>query len=85
MKTELKYGALMVDEFDAGQVVGEHIACQIFERQNRDFALQYASVAWKKEADPDNIPWDDAAKEERGQHWRLVYRYYPTLGGINFL
>jgi len=82
-KTELNYAALVADEFDAGQVIGEHVARQIFERQSSDFSLQYASVAWKKEADPDNIPWDVKLKEERGQYWRLVYRYYPKLSGIN--
>jgi hypothetical protein len=73
------YGALVTDEFDAGQEVGARIACQIFERQDSDYCLQYASVAWNKEADPDNIPWDVNNQEERGQHWRLVYRFYPQV------
>ena len=71
------FGALITDEHDAGQVIGERIATQIFKRQDDDYSLQYASVAWKKEADPENIPWDEENKEEIGQHWRLVYRYYP--------
>ena len=71
------YGALVTDEFDAGQVIGASIAVQIFKRQDDDYCLEYASVAWKKEADPDNIPWDEENQEERGQHWRLVYRFYP--------
>jgi len=72
-----RFGSLTTDEFDAGQVIGERIAVQIFKRQDIAYSLQYASVAWKKEADPDNIPWDEENKEERGQHWRLVYRFYP--------
>ena len=72
-----KFGSLVTDEFDAGQVIGERIAIQIFKRQANDYCLEYASVAWKKEADPENIPWDEENKEERGQHWRLVYRFYP--------
>ena len=72
-----RFGSLATDEFDAGQVIGERIAVQIFKRQDIVYSLQYASVAWKKEADPDNIPWDEENKEERGQHWRLVYRFYP--------
>ena len=72
-----KFGSLVTDEFDAGQLIGERIAVQIFQRQDIDYSLQYASVAWEKEADPDNIPWDEESKEERGQHWRLVYRFYP--------
>jgi len=71
------YGALITDEFDAGQVIGASIAVQIFKRQDSDYCLEYASVAWKKEADPDNIPWDVNNNEERGQNWRLVYRFYP--------
>ena len=72
-----KFGSLVTDEFDAGQVVGERLAVQIFKRQDIEYSLQYASVAWNKEADPENIPWDEENKEERGQHWRLVYRFYP--------
>ena len=72
-----RFGSLVTDEFDAGQVVGERLAVQIFKRQDIEYSLQYASVAWKKEADPENIPRDEENKEERGQHWRLVYRFYP--------
>ena len=72
-----RFGSLVTDSFDAGQVMGERIAIQIFKRQDNDYCLEYASVAWKKEADPENIPWDEENKEERGQHWRLVYRFYP--------
>ena len=32
-----RYGALITDEFDAGQVVGELTARQIFERQDHEF------------------------------------------------
>ena len=71
------YGALAVDYFDVGQVVGEQVVLQIFKRQDDEYSLQYATVDWKKEADPEKIPWDEVSKEERGQHWRLVYRYYP--------
>ena len=74
-----KYGSLVTDEFDVGQVVGASLAVQIFKRQDIEYSLQYASVAWKKEADPDNIPWDVNNQEERGQHWRLVYRFYPQV------
>ena len=74
-----RFGSLVTDEFDAGQVIGERIAVQIFKRQDNDYCLEYASVAWKKEADPENIPWDEENKEERGQHWRLVYRFYPEI------
>ena len=80
------YGALVSDEFDAGQVIGEAIARQIFQRQDRDYSLQYATLQWKKERKERGIEeceWDDVKKEERGQHWRLVYRYYPKLSGIN--
>lgn len=80
------YGALVSDEFDAGQVIGEDIARQIFERQDRDYSLQYATLQWKKERKERGIEdcdWDDVKKEERGQYWRLVYRYYPKLSGIN--
>ncbi len=82
----LNYGALVTDEFDAGQVIGEGLARQIFERQNREFSLQYATLQWKKERQErglEECEWDDVKKEERGQHWRLVYRYYPRLSGIN--
>ena len=72
-----RFGSLVTDEFDAGQVIGARIAVQIFKRQDNDYCFEYASVAWKKEADPENIPWDEENKEERGQHWRLVYRFYP--------
>ena len=71
------YGALAEDYFDVGQVVGEQVALQIFKRRDNEYSLQYATVDWKKEADPDNIPWDVNNNEERGQHWRLVYRFYP--------
>ena len=70
------YGALITDEFDACQVIGERVAVQIFERQDEDYSLQYASAVWEDDACPGNY-WDDEKKEERGQHWRLVYRYYP--------
>ena len=70
------YGALVTDEFDAGQVIGERIATQIFKRQDDDYSLQYASAVWGNDACPSNY-WDDEEKQEIGQHWRLVYRYYP--------
>ena len=75
-----KYGALETDEYDAGQVIGESVARKIFERHDKDYCLQYATLDWKKERDErgiENCEWDDAKKEERGQYWRLVYRYYP--------
>ena len=71
------YGALTVDHFDLGQVVGERVALEIFKRQDDEYSLQYAAVNWKRESDPDSIPWDEVNQEERGRHWRLVYRYYP--------
>ena len=85
-KAELKYAALVADEFDAGQVIGEHVARQIFKRQDSDFSLQYATLQWKKErarVGAEDCEWDDVKKEERGQHWRLVYRFYPKLSGIS--
>jgi len=80
-KSELNYGALVSDEYDVGQVIGEHTARQIFERQDSDFSLQYATLQWKKERKMrgiENCEWDDVKKEERGQYWRLVYRFYPS-------
>ena len=80
-KSELNYGALVSDEYDVGQVIGEHTARQIFERQDSDFSLQYATLQWKKERKMRGIEdceWDDVKKEERGQHWRFVYRFYPS-------
>jgi len=80
-KSELNYGALVTDEYDVGQVIGEHTARQIFERQDSDFSLQYATLQWKKERKMRGIEdceWDDVKKEERGQYWRLVYRFYPS-------
>ena len=70
------FGALITDEYDAGQVIGEHIAIQIFKRQDDDYSLQYASAVWDDDAIPTEY-WDDATKQERGQHWRFVYRFYP--------
>ena len=81
-KIELNYAALIADEFDVGHVVGEHVARQIFERRDSEFALQYATLQWKKEREARGIEdcdWDDVKKEERGQYWRLVYRYYPQV------
>ena len=80
-KSELSYGAIVTDEYDVGQVIGEHTARQIFERQDSDFSLQYATLQWKKERKMRGIEdceWDDVKKEERGQYWRLVYRFYPS-------
>ena len=70
------FGALITDEYDAGQVIGERIATQIFKRQDDDYSLQYASAVWDDDVCPSNY-WDDEEKQEIGQHWRLVYRYYP--------
>ena len=59
---------------------------EIFQRQDSDFSLQYATLQWKKEREARGIEdcdWDDVKKEERGQHWRLVYRFYPKLSGIS--
>ena len=70
------FGALITDEHDAGQVIGERIATQIFKRQDDDYSLQYASAVWDDDVCPSNY-WDDEEKQEIGQHWRLVYRYYP--------
>lgn len=72
-----RFGALVTDSFDAGQVIGESVARDIFKRQDIEYELQYVVVDWKKEADPDNIPWNSLQMEEEGQHWRLVYRFYP--------
>ena len=74
------YAALETDEFDAGQVIGEAIARKIFERLDDDYCLQYATLDWKKERKKRGIEdceRADVMKEERGQYWRLVYRYYP--------
>ena len=79
-KSELNYAALIADEFDVGHVVGEHVARQIFERRDREFSLQYATLQWKKERKMRGIEdceWDSVNREERGQYWRFVYRYYP--------
>ena len=70
------FGALITDEYDAGQVIGESIATQIFKRQDDDYSLQYASAVWDDDVCPSNY-WNDEEKQEIGQHWRLVYRYYP--------
>mgnify|MGYP003112984012 FL=1 len=70
------FGALITDEYDAGQVIGERIATQIFKRQDDDYSLQYASAVWDDDTCPSNY-WDDEEKQEIGQHWRLVYRFYP--------
>ena len=45
-----KYGALITDEFDAGQVIGEDIARQIFERQDREYGRKSAPSAALKTA-----------------------------------
>ena len=71
-----RFGALVTDSFDAGQVVMESVAVEIFKRQDNDYSLQYASAVWDDDAIPTEY-WDDATKQERGQHWRLVYRFYP--------
>lgn len=79
-KSELNYAALIADEHDVGQVVGEHTARQIFERQDSDFSLQYATLQWEKERarlGTEDCEWDSVNREERGQYWRFVYRYYP--------
>ena len=49
-KIELNYAALVADEFDAGQVIGEHVARQIFERQDHTYTLQYATLQWRRSA-----------------------------------
>jgi|TARA_R110000744_G_scaffold119192_2_gene222461 hypothetical protein len=75
-----RFGALVTDEYDAGHVIGEHVARQIFERQDRELSLQYVTLQWKKERKMRDIlvtEWDDVRKEERGRYWRFVYRYYP--------
>ena len=71
-----RFGSLVTDTFDAGQVVMENIAVQIFKRQDNDYSLQYASAVWDEDASP-SLYWDDVTNQERGQHWRLVYRFYP--------
>ncbi len=71
-----RFGALVTDSFDAGQVVMESVAVQIFKRLDNEYELQYASAVWDDDASPTEY-WDDATKQERGQHWRLVYRFYP--------
>ena len=70
------YGALVTDTFDAGQVVMENVAVQIFKRQDNEYELQYASAVWDDDACPSEY-WSDDTTQERGQHWRLVYRFYP--------
>ena len=80
-KSELNYGALVSDEYDVGQVIGEHTARQIFERRDNDFSLLYATLQWERERKMRGIEdceWDDVKKEERGQYWRFVYRFYPS-------
>ena len=71
-----RFGSLVTDTVDTGQVVLESVAVEIFKRQDNDYSLQYASAVWDDDASPTEY-WDDATKQERGQHWRLVYRFYP--------
>ena len=71
-----RFGALVTDSFDAGQVVMESVAVEIFKRQDSDYELQYASAIWPDDACPTEH-WSDDTMQERGQHWRLVYRFYP--------
>ena len=71
-----RFGSLVTDTVDTGQVVLENVAVEIFKRQDNDYSLQYASAVWNDDDCP-SLYWDEATKQERGQHWRLVYRFYP--------
>lgn len=71
-----KFGSLVTDTVDAGQVILENIAVEIFKRQDNDYSLQYASAVWEDDSCP-SLYWDEATKQERARHWRLVYRFYP--------
>ena len=78
-KSELKYGALVVDKFDAGQPIYESIAKQMFVLRDEDFAFEYVHVDWQTEERETGVqyPWCDETNQERGRFWSVVYRYYP--------
>tara|TARA_B100000131_G_C17658990_1_gene427336 strand:- start:153 stop:428 length:276 start_codon:yes stop_codon:yes gene_type:complete len=78
-KSELNYGALVVDKFDAGQVVYESTAQKMFAVRDEDFALEFVHVDWEAEERETGVdyPWCDEMNQERGRFWSIVYRYYP--------
>ncbi len=78
-KSELNYGALVVDKFDAGRPIYESIAKQMFVLRDEDFAFEYVHVDWKTEEDETGVqyPWCDEMNQELGRFWSVVYRYYP--------
>lgn len=78
-KSELKYGALVVDKFDAGQPIYESIAKQMFVLRDEDFAFEYVHVDWQTEERETGVqyPYCDEMNQELGRFWSIVYRYYP--------
>jgi hypothetical protein len=78
-KSELSYGNLVVDNFDAGQPIYASIARQIFVLRDDDFEFEFAHVDWDTEEEHggSDYPWCDKTNQERGRFWSIVYRYYP--------
>lgn len=78
-KSELSYGNLVVDKFDAGQPVYASIARQMFVLRDDDFEFEFAHVDWDTEEEHggSDYPWCDKTNQERGRFWSIVYRYYP--------
>ena len=78
-KSELSYGNLVVDKFDAGQPVHESIARQMFVLRDDDFDLEFIHVDWTTEEEHtgNHYPWCDKKNQELGRFWSVVYRYYP--------
>ena len=78
-KSELSYGNLVVDKFDAGQPIYASIARQIFVLRDDDFEFELAHVDWDTEEEHggSGYPWCDKEKQEIGRFWSIVYRYYP--------
>tara|TARA_R100000008_G_scaffold30343_1_gene16853 strand:+ start:627 stop:899 length:273 start_codon:yes stop_codon:yes gene_type:complete len=78
-KSELSYGNLVVDKFDAGQPIYESIAKQMFVLRDEDFAFEYVHVDWQTEERETGVqyPYCDEMNQELGRFWSVVYRYYP--------
>ena len=78
-KSELNYGALVSDKFDAGVPVSETIAKQMFCLRDDDFSFEFAHVDWEVEREKTGVEehYCEELKEEVGRYWVIVYRYYP--------
>ena len=74
-KSELSYGNLVVDKFDAGQPIYASIARQIFVLRDDDFEFEFAHVDWDTEEEHGGRC--DKENQEIGRFWSIVYRYYP--------